>query len=114
MNQAEQLGTHILLNICDADPVLLDSMDEFVSFSEGLLYDHGCHLIDYQKHKFTPQGFTAVFMLSESHLSIHTWPEKGVAACDIFTCGIVNTAAIAQEIIRWFSPNEYSMRKISR
>ena len=114
MKHPEQLGTHILLNICGSDPALLDSMDEFVTFSEGVLYDHGCHLINYQKHKFQPQGFTAIFMLAESHLSIHTWPEKGVAACDIFTCGIVNTEAIAQELVRWFSPLEYSLRKVSR
>ena len=38
-------------------------------------------------HKFEPQGVTGFALLAESHLSIHTWPEKGVAVCDIFTCG---------------------------
>ena len=38
-------------------------------------------------HKFNPQGVTAFAMLADSHISIHTWPEKGVAKCDIFTCG---------------------------
>ena len=39
-------------------------------------------------HKvFLPQGITGFALLAESHLSIHTWPEKGVAYCDIFTCG---------------------------
>ena len=40
-----------------------------------------------ETHKFEPQGVTALAMLAESHLSIHTWPETGVAKCDIFTCG---------------------------
>ena len=38
-------------------------------------------------HKFHPQGVTGYALLADSHLSIHTWPEKGVAKCDIFTCG---------------------------
>jgi len=37
-------------------------------------------------HKFEPQGVTAIVMIAESHLSIHTWPEHGYAAVDIFTC----------------------------
>jgi S-adenosylmethionine decarboxylase proenzyme len=37
-------------------------------------------------HKFVPQGVTAIIMIAESHLSIHTWPEFGYAAVDVFTC----------------------------
>ena len=40
-----------------------------------------------ETQKFPPQGVTGFALLAESHLSIHTWPEKGVAYCDIFTCG---------------------------
>ena len=44
-------------------------------------------LLGIQSHKFQPQGVTAVALLAESHISIHTWPEKGMAVCDVFTCG---------------------------
>ena len=37
-------------------------------------------------HKFEPHGVTGYALLAESHISIHTWPEEGVAKCDIFTC----------------------------
>ena len=48
-----------------------------------------CHssLLALHSHKFNPQGVTCVAMLAESYISIHTWPEKGMAVCDIFTCG---------------------------
>jgi S-adenosylmethionine decarboxylase proenzyme len=38
-------------------------------------------------HRFAPQGVTATVVIAESHLSIHTWPEHGYAAVDVFTCG---------------------------
>ena len=44
-------------------------------------------LLNLAAHKFEPQGVTGVAMLAESHISIHTWPEKGMAVCDVFTCG---------------------------
>jgi S-adenosylmethionine decarboxylase len=44
-------------------------------------------LLALNSHKFEPQGVTCVAMLAESHISIHTWPEEGMAVCDVFTCG---------------------------
>ena len=44
-------------------------------------------LLNLATHKFDPQGITGFAMLAESHISIHTWPEKGMAVCDVFTCG---------------------------
>jgi S-adenosylmethionine decarboxylase len=53
---------------------------------------HAAHLckstlLNVSSHKFDPQGVTAVALLAESHISIHTWPEIGMAVCDVFTCG---------------------------
>ena len=44
-------------------------------------------LLDVSSHKFQPHGVTAIALLAESHISIHTWPENGDAVCDVFTCG---------------------------
>lgn len=44
-------------------------------------------LLDIRTHPFTPQGVTGFALLAESHISIHTWPEHGYAAVDVFTCG---------------------------
>lgn len=44
-------------------------------------------LLDISSHKFDPHGVTAIALLAESHISIHTWPENGMAVCDVFTCG---------------------------
>jgi len=44
-------------------------------------------LLNISSYKFDPHGVTAVALLAESHISIHTWPENGMAVCDVFTCG---------------------------
>lgn len=60
----------------------------------------GSTLLDLSSRKFTPQGVTAVALLAESHLSIHTWPEQGYAAVDIFTCGAASTPEKACEHLK--------------
>jgi len=50
--------------------------------------ESGSTLISLTSHKFEPHGVTALGLLAESHISIHTWPEKGYAAADVFTCGL--------------------------
>jgi S-adenosylmethionine decarboxylase len=47
----------------------------------------GATLLDIHVHKFSPTGVTGIAVLEESHISIHTWPELGLAAIDIFMCG---------------------------
>jgi S-adenosylmethionine decarboxylase proenzyme len=55
----------------------------------------GFQVVSRSYKKFEPQGLTAMLLLAESHLSIHTWPEKGLFCIDIFTCkGQINLAAI--------------------
>ena len=77
---------HILFDLKDCPSDLLDD-ERFVRnslFHASLLSNSEIIKIDF--HKFNPQGVTAFAMLADSHISIHTWPEKGVAKCDIFTC----------------------------
>ena len=57
-------------------------------------------LLGIQSHKFDPQGVTGVAMLAESHISIHTWPEKGMAVCDVFTCGDTATPEVGVEYMK--------------
>ena len=78
---------HILVDLkgCPAD--LLDDARHVRNslFHASLISNSKILKIDY--HEFTTQGVTCFALLAASHLSIHTWPETGVAKCDIFTCG---------------------------
>ena len=57
-------------------------------------------LLNIASAKFDPQGVTAVALLAESHISIHTWPELGQAICDVFTCGDHTEPELAAEYMR--------------
>ncbi len=47
----------------------------------------GAHVLQASVHRFSPMGCSVVVILKETHISIHTWPEFGFAALDIFLCG---------------------------
>ena len=59
-----------------------------------------CEILKVETHKFEPQGVTGYALLAESHISIHTWPEKGIAKCDIFTCSSDNDPIAAIEYMK--------------
>ena len=66
-------------------------------------------------NKFDPQGVTAIALLAESHISIHTWPESNYSAVDIFTCGQNMTPELAsQYLIKSLMAKEHSLRVIER
>ena len=65
-------------------------------------------------HQFEPQGLTGMILLSESHISIHTWPEYGTAAVDVFTCGGRDSSAIAYFFCKTFCECEVEIRLVDR
>ena len=66
-------------------------------------------------NKFEPQGVTAIALLAESHMSIHTWPESNYSAVDIFTCGQNMLPEFAsQYLIEAMNAEEHTLRVIER
>ncbi len=66
-------------------------------------------------NKFEPQGVTAIALLAESHISIHTWPESNYSAVDIFTCGKNMMPELAsQYLIESLMAKEHALRVIER
>jgi len=91
---------HILFTLKGCSVDLLDD-EEFI---RKLLYrtTNECKatLLHLTTYKFDPQGVTGFAMLAESHISIHTWPEKGMAVCDVFTCGDTAMPEIGVEYMK--------------
>ena len=72
-------------------------------------------VLNLMSNKFEPQGVTAIALLAESHISIHTWPESNYSAVDIFTCGQNMMPELAsQYLIETLMAKEHSLRVIVR
>lgn len=87
MNDAFALGRHITVELSGCDPELIaDSRSVERALLEAAKAS-GAHIIESSFHYFAPQGVSGFVIISESHFSIHTWPEYDYAAVDVFTCG---------------------------
>jgi S-adenosylmethionine decarboxylase len=93
------LGKHLILELKDCDPKLLDDLGFIKESMLNAARETGATVIGNTFHKFSPQGVTGVVAIAESHLCIHTWPEYNYAAADIFTCGESFDPSAAADII---------------
>jgi S-adenosylmethionine decarboxylase len=80
-------GRHLILDLYECDPALLDNYEELERLLQVALNMAGAKILRMFGEKFNPQGVTLLALLAESHASIHTWPELGYAAVDLYTCG---------------------------
>ncbi|MBF0095127.1 MAG: adenosylmethionine decarboxylase [Alphaproteobacteria bacterium] len=79
-------GTHLLVDMWDAHD--LDDIDVVERSLREAATAAGATILHVHLHHFTPNGgVSGVIVLAESHISIHTWPERGYAALDVFMCG---------------------------
>jgi S-adenosylmethionine decarboxylase len=78
---------HILFTLKGCNVELMEDIDYMRLMLYNAAKECNSTLLNLSVHKFEPQGFTGIAMLAESHISIHTWPEKSMAVCDAFTCG---------------------------
>ena len=81
------LGRHILVEFYRCDPAALNDAALIRSAMEEAALRARATVVSSHVHHFSPQGISGVVIIAESHLTIHTWPEKLYAAVDIFTCG---------------------------
>lgn len=81
------LGRQILVEYYHCDPVVLNDRDRLASAMSEAACRSGATVVGEVFYLFNPHGVSGVVVIAESHLSIHTWPEYGYAAVDLFTCG---------------------------
>lgn len=95
----KELAKHLIAELYDCDSVILDD----VSAVEQILLDAAeaakATIVGHSFHQFSPQGVSGIVLVAESHISIHTWPENGYAAVDIFTSGEKTDNYAAVEVI---------------
>lgn len=109
---SQGLGRHVIAEFWNcANEMPIVGLDAAI---EGAVREARATLLDLNIRKFYPQGFSAIAMLAESHLSLHAWPELGYVALDVFTCGRADPQKIVNLLERHFRPGETAYLKIPR
>ncbi len=83
----KSLGRHLLVEFYGCDAEVLDDVAAIEDHMRTAARKANSTIVNSTFHRFSPYGVSGVVVIAESHLSIHTWPEYGYAAVDLFTCG---------------------------
>jgi len=106
-------GLHITVDLYDASR--LDDIDYIEDVIKECVDTCGANLLHIHLHHFTPTyGVTGVAVLSESHISVHTWPETNFAAFDIFMCGRANPELSVDILKQRFSAQKVVVNNLRR
>ena len=108
------MGDHYLLNLFGCSFSLLDDERYLIDLLENSAVASGATVVQTISKKFDPQGVTVICLLSESHISIHTWPEEGKAAVDVYTCGDCNPKIGCDIIVHQLCATEHELTYIER
>ena len=110
----KKLGTHLVVDAwhCPAD--LLNDPERIRRAILDAISAGGATLIDFCVHQFSPHGVTATATLAESHIAIHTWPEYGYFAADVFFCGAGNPQKAVQYLELALQAKQVKIREFDR
>ncbi len=86
-NKINSLGRHLLVEYYKCDTDILNDIEKIREYMIEAAKRSGATVVNDVFHLFNPYGVSGVVVIAESHLAIHTWPEYGFAAVDLFTCG---------------------------
>jgi S-adenosylmethionine decarboxylase len=109
------LGRHLLVELQDCNREALNDLSFLRDAMVTAAVKCGAVVLGESFHRFSPQGVSGVVVIAESHLSIHTWPEYGYAAVDIFTCGTTVVPEKAAEVlVAKLESKSHSLQEIQR
>lgn len=109
------LGTHLLIELKDCNPEILKDLESVQTILVNAARKANATIININFHEFSPFGVSGVVVIAESHLTIHTWPEYGFAAVDVFTCGdTIKPEIAAQYIVEAFECKNPSIVEMKR
>lgn len=109
------LGQHVLAEFFECDPNILNNVSMVEKLMIEAALECGATIVQKCFHMFNPYGVSGVVIIAESHLAIHTWPELGYAAVDLFTCGDKCDPKVSYEYLRkMFNSKNASYTELKR
>jgi S-adenosylmethionine decarboxylase len=105
-------GTHLIIDVYDGKR--LDDIDHIEEALRQCVAASGATLLHIHLHRFQPNGVSGIAVLAESHISIHTWPDAGYAALDVFMCGSANPDACVPVLREAFKAKRVAVSELLR
>ena len=110
-----QNGMHYLVDIDNVDNKLIYDNKKLIDISEKCLKIAKVNILNKSSHEFKPYGFTLLYLLSESHYSLHTWPEKNKIRIDLFSCSDKKDCQLGIEYLKTqFTNSNIYIQKVIR
>lgn len=108
-------GKHFVASYIDCNLRSLSDLDTLIHTMDKAVQLSGATILDKTPYVFPPNGLTMVYLLSESHASIHTYPEHGACFVDLFTCGDTCSSEKFDEVLReYLQPKQVNARLFLR
>ena len=114
MTARDTLGCHLLAEYWECEPGVLDDADRLRTLLRSAAEAAGAKVVAEVFQPFAPQGVSGVLVIEESHLSIHTWPERGYAAVDFYTCGAVSPERAHPVLVAGLGANRSEILLVDR
>jgi S-adenosylmethionine decarboxylase len=109
------MGIHIIAELFGVDGTKISRVSQLRSIMDKVISLSGLSVVASSFHQFKPHGVSAVYLLRESHLSVHTWPEHSYVALDIFSCASEEKAFKAFELlVEEFQPKTVKKKVLRR
>jgi len=105
-------GAHLIIDLYDAER--LDDLPYMEETLRRCVDEAGATLLHIHLHPFEPTGVSGVAVLAESHISVHTWPEAGYAAFDVFMCGDAQPEKCVDVLNAAFAPGRSEVSELLR
>jgi S-adenosylmethionine decarboxylase proenzyme len=110
-----RLGEHYICDLSGCNQELLMDSDRAYALFATAVRESGLTVLDEGFYKFSPYGFTGFLLLSESHASLHAWPEYGYCAVDLFTCNLtIDLTPLVENLKSLFGAESYTLRRLAR
>ncbi|WP_457559146.1 adenosylmethionine decarboxylase [Candidatus Harpocratesius sp.] len=115
MTDPQALGFHYLIELYECNSKKIQDSPWLEKLMSETVKRSNSHEIGRVFHRFSPHGVSGVVLIAESHFSIHTWPEYGYVAIDLFTCSIDTDISLAYKyLVEQLEAKRHSITEIKR
>ena len=111
----DALGKHVIAELYGCSAEIINNQELIEDYMLEAVELSGATIVKPVFHKFSPHGVSGMVVVSESHFAIHTWPEYGYCALDIFTCGnLINNQIALDHLKNKFQATNISVVEMKR